>query len=67
MSDTLDTGTEKMLRDLLDRAYKMMLMAGYRVAVVDSDNNDPIVAWMSDARTVLYGNTKPEPDLARLR
>ena len=62
-----DRGTEKILRDLLDRAYKIMLMAGYQVATVDSDNNDPIVAWMSDTRKVLYGTTKPEPDLARLK
>jgi len=62
-----DPGTEKILRDLLDRAYKMMLMAGYRVAEVDSDHNDPLIAWMSDARKVLYGTTKPQPDLARLK
>jgi hypothetical protein len=60
-----DLGTEKLLRDMLDRAYKIMLMAGYRVAVVDSDSNDPIIAWMSDAIAVLYGSG-PQPDLARL-
>lgn len=59
-----DPGTEKILRTLLDRAYKMMLMSGYKVAVVDSDNNDPIVAWMSDARHVLYGSGRvPHPVL----
>lgn len=62
-----DRGTEKLLRDLLDRAYKMMLMSGYRLQEHNPDSNDPITAWMSDARAVLYGNTKPEPDLARLR
>lgn len=61
-----DPGTEKILRTLLDRAYKMMLQAGYRVMEHDPDQNDPIGAWMSDARVVLYGNGQ-QPDLARLK
>jgi hypothetical protein len=48
-----DSGTEKMLRALLDRAYKMMLQAGYRVQEHDPNHNDPITAWMSDARAFL--------------
>lgn len=59
-----DAGTEKLLRDLLDRAYKMMLMSGYRVSEHNPDHNNPIVAWMADARTVLYGNTAA-PDIER--
>lgn len=59
---TNDPGTEKMLRDMLDRAYKMMQMAGYRVAEQNPDHNNPIIAWMADARSVLYGGTKPHPD-----
>lgn len=61
----IDPGTEKMLRTLLDRAYKMMLQSGYRVAEVNPDHNDPIIAWMSDARAVLYGSGR-QPDLGSL-
>lgn len=62
---TDDPGTEKLLRAMLDRAYKMMLQAGYRVAEVNPDHNDPIIAWMSDARAVLYGSGR-QPDLGSL-
>ena len=58
----LDPGTEKLLRDLLDRGYKMHVQAGsLRVAEQNPDHNDPLIAWLSDVRSVLYGNTKPEP------
>lgn len=39
---------------MLDRAYKMMEMAGYRVAEHNPDHNNPIVAWMADARVMLH-------------
>jgi hypothetical protein len=44
-----DTGTEKLLRDLLDRIYKMNLLAipSLRVGEVDSDSNDPLIAKRS--------------------
>lgn len=62
-----DPGTEKILRDLLDRIYKMNLMAipALRVTEQDKHSNDPLVAWMSDVRSVLYGGTKPVPDVIR--
>ena len=46
------------LRKLIDRAYKMMEMAGYRIAEHNQDHNNPIIAWMADARMVL----KPTDD-----
>lgn len=49
-------------RDLLDRAYKMMLMSGYRVTEQKPDHNNPIIAWMADARVLLYGDG-PQPDI----
>lgn len=58
-----DPGTEKILWNLLDRAYKMMLMAIGPVHEQDSDSNDPIVAWASDVRKVLYGSGRV-PSLA---
>lgn len=59
---TIDPGTEKILRTLLDRAYAMMAMSGYRVAEVNADHNNPIIAWMSDAAAVLYGSgRRPDP------
>jgi prolyl oligopeptidase PreP (S9A serine peptidase family) len=59
-------GIEKVLRDLLDRAYKIFISSvpSLRVTEQDSDNNDPLVAWMSDVRSVLYRN-KPVPDVFR--
>lgn len=57
-----DPGTEKLLRDMLDRAYKMMQMSGYRVVEQNPDHNNPIIAWMADARHVLYGSGRaPDP------
>lgn len=38
---------------LLDRAYKMMEQSGYRIAEHDPDHNNPVVAWMADARILL--------------
>jgi hypothetical protein len=59
---TSDPGTEKLIRDLLDRGYKMHVMAGTaRVAEHDPDSNDPLIAWLSDVRSVLYGKTRPVP------
>ena len=45
---------------LIDRAYKMMEMAGYRVAAHDPAYNNPIIAWMADARVFLHGVQAPE-------
>ena len=45
---------------LLDRAYKMMEQSGYRITEHDPDQNDPICAWMSDARIML--RTIPEQE-----
>lgn len=61
-----DPGTEKLLRTLLDRIYKMNLMAipSLRVGEQDQDSNDPLVAWMSDARLMLYGSGQ-KPDVMR--
>jgi hypothetical protein len=39
--------------NLIDRAVKMMEMAGYRVAAVEPNHNNPIIAWMADARQYL--------------
>jgi hypothetical protein len=63
-----DPGTEKLLRDLLDRMYKMNLLAipSLRVMEFDPDSNDPLVAWMSDARKVLYGNLRLSPENDRV-
>jgi hypothetical protein len=45
-----DPGTEK------------LLMAGYRVVEQNADHNNPIIAWMADARHVLYGSGRvPDP------
>lgn len=62
----IDPGTEKILWNLLDRAYKMMLMAIGPVHEQDPDSNDPIVAWASDVRKVLYGSGRV-PSLADLQ
>jgi hypothetical protein len=61
-----DPGMVKLLTNLVDRMYKMNLMAipSLRVTEQNPDSNDPIAAWMSDVRSVLYRN-KPVPDLAR--
>lgn len=62
-TERTDPGTEKLLRDLLDRGYKMHVMAGtVRVAEQNPDHNDPLIAWLSDVRSILYGNTKPTPE-----
>ena len=52
------------LEGLLDRAYKMMQMAGYRVSEQNQDHNNPIIAWMADARTMLYGADE-SPEIKR--
>jgi hypothetical protein len=41
------------LENLVDRAYKMMGLAGYRVAEHNPEHNNPIIAWMADARAAL--------------
>lgn len=38
---------------LIDRAFKMMVSAGYGIRPIDQGNNDPIVAWMTDAQQFL--------------
>lgn len=38
---------------LIDRAFKMMASSGYGITEHNPDQNDPIGAWMSDARTFL--------------
>jgi hypothetical protein len=44
--------------NLVDRAYKIMEQAGYRVAEHNPDHNNPIIAWMADARLEL--NAAPQ-------
>lgn len=39
--------------NLIDRAMKMMQMAGYSISPHNSDHNNPIIAWMADARSYL--------------
>lgn len=42
------------LQNLVDRAIKMMTLAGYGIAPVKrADHNNPIVEWMADARVAL--------------
>lgn len=43
------------MRALVDRALKMMVMAGYGIAPHDSDHNNPAIAWMAEAREALAG------------
>lgn len=58
-------GTVKILAALVDRAYKIFVMSGMlRAAEQDPDSNDPIVAWASDVRSILYRN-HPPPDAVR--
>lgn len=61
-----DPGTAKLLAALVDRAYKIFISSvpSLRVTEQDADSNDPLVAWMSDVRSVLYRN-KPVPDVFR--
>lgn len=65
MNTRADAGMEKILRDLLDRGYKMHVMAGTttRLSEQNADQNDPLLAWLSDVRSVLYGRTKPVPNV----
>lgn len=41
--------------NLIDRALKMMQMAGYEIAPHNPDHNNPLIAWMSDARIYIEG------------
>jgi hypothetical protein len=41
------------MRELVERALRMMEAAGYNVAPHDGDHNNPIIAWMADARELL--------------
>jgi hypothetical protein len=63
-----EPGMVSILTNLLDRAYKMLVMAvpSMRVAEQNADHNDPLIAWASDVRSVLYRN-KPVPGLNDLR
>lgn len=52
-----DPGTVKILTALVERAYGIFTASGVlRVAEQDPDSNDPIVAWASDVRSILYRN-----------
>lgn len=66
-----DPGMVKILTALVDRAYKIFQMSGVlRAAEQDPDSNDPIVAWASDVRSILYRNNKlpiPPQDLQRVK
>jgi hypothetical protein len=54
-----DAGTQKMLTALVERAYGIFTASGVlRVAEQDPQSNDPIVAWASDVRSILY-RSKP--------
>lgn len=63
-----DGGTAKLLTDLLDRGYKMHVMAGTttRLSEQSGEQNDPLLAWLSDVRSVLYGKTKPTPEISHV-
>ena len=50
------------LWNLVDRAYKIMEQAGYRVAEHNPDHNNPIIAWMADARVALQDDM-PHDDI----
>lgn len=64
---TEDPGTLKMMTALVERAYGIFTSSGVlRVAEQDPDSNDPIIAWASDVRSVLY-RSKPAPIDATLR
>lgn len=52
-SDKLARDRKPLWWHLLDRAYKIMEQSGYRVMEHNPDQNDPIGAWMSDARVIL--------------
>lgn len=58
-SSPAPVAAEAVARKLIDRAFKMMEMAGYRVAVHKPDHNNPIIGWMADAREYLA--TRPAP------
>jgi len=44
----------RQLERLVGRAYRIMEMAGYKVSAHDAGHNNPIIAWMADARVALY-------------
>jgi len=46
---------------LVERAYNMMQMAGYRITEQDSEHNNPVIAWMADARIALNRSAPPAP------
>jgi len=48
-----DSAIVEKLWNLVDRADKMMAMAGYAIAEHNPDHNNPVIAWRSDARIPL--------------
>lgn len=60
-----DPGTLKIMTALVERAYGIFTASGVlRVAEQDPDSNDPIVAWASDVRSILYRNKPAAIDSA---
>ncbi len=60
-----DPGTLKIITALVERAYGIFTASGVlRVAEQDPDSNDPIVAWASDVRSILYRNKPAAIDAA---
>jgi hypothetical protein len=58
-----DPGTVKILTAMVERAYGIFTASGVlRVAEQDPNSNDPIVAWASDVRSILYRNKPAEID-----
>lgn len=53
------------LAALVDRALTMMMAAGYKVSPHDPDHNNPLVAWMADARAALRTENKAVPTRAK--
>ena len=64
-TERTDPGTLKMMTALVERAYGIFTASGVlRVAEQDTNSNDPIVAWASDVRTILYRSKPAEIDTA---
>lgn len=63
-ADKIGDYAEK-LAALVDRALTMMMAAGYKVSPHDPDHNNPLVAWMADARAALRTENKAVPTRAK--
>ena len=58
-----DPGRLKIMTALVERAYGIFTASGVlRAAEQDSNSYDPIVAWASDVRSILYRNKPAEVD-----